>query len=310
MYSFFEVESLFAVLLFPKDNMDSVEAWKALRSPFPLTELTLCAHACVWESFDADKAGCLLCSHVHVCCFGHCARVVQTTDSLVCEITGLCIRKDNIINEGFSDQVISYGFAEAYTGDNKRVEMWDGIDIFVAEMLLSDTAKQVHEVERLHHIHKLTNSIQRGINKQSSSCLNLLSIVEVSLNTNKETKRYGEFDSEYRSKIAEECVLQLRSTLPICNKHLGMNIKRSDMRTAVFGLLFLMRSGINIHDICVLPCIATLSDMLPNESNLMKYFAFKSKNITEIENKFKFHLRHATKRQMHNMGFHLTRNGV
>jgi len=228
----------------------------------------------------------------------------------VCEITGLYIRKDNIINEGFSDQVISYGFAEAYTGDYKRVEMWDGIDIFVSELLISDIAKKVHEVERLHHMNKLTNSIQRGINKQTSTCWNLLSIVEISLNTNKETRKYGGFEGEYRSKIAEECVQQLRSTLPICNKHLNMNIKRSDMRTAVFGLLFLMRSGINIHDICVLPCIAALSDMLPNESNLMKYFDFKSKNITEIENKFKFHLRHANKLQMHNMGFHLTRRGV
>ena len=291
-------------------TMDSVQAWKALRSPFPLSELTVSAHECVWENIDVDKAGCVLCSHVHVCGFGHCQRVVQTTDSLVCEITGLCIRKDNIINEGFSDQVISYGFAEAYTGDNKRVEMWDGIDIFVTELLLSDVARKVHEVERVHHITKLTNSIQRGINKHSSLCLNLLTLVEMSMNMNKEVKKYGNFEEAYRTRIAAECMQQLRSTLPICNKHLNMNVKRTDMRTAVFGLLFLMRSGIYIHDICVLPCIAALGDMLPNESNLMKYFNFKSKNITEIENKFKFHLRHANKLQMHNMGFHLTRRGV
>ena len=140
--------------------------------------------------------------------------------------------------------------------------------------------------------------------------MNVLELLEQSIGHNKETKKYGEFDDEYQAAVAEQCVRQLRSTLPICNKHLSMNIKRTEMRTAVFDLLFLMRSGICIHDICVLPGITALCKMLPNESNLMKHFDFKSKNITEIENKFKFHLRHADRRQMYNMGFHLTRGPV
>jgi len=129
-------------------SMDSEQAWRLLRRPFPLAEQCRHAHECVWERVDVDRSGCVLCSHVHRCGFGRCTLVTQTTDALVCEITGLCIRTDNIINEGFSNQVISYGFAEAYTGDNKRVEMWDGIDIFVKEILLSDTAREVHQIER------------------------------------------------------------------------------------------------------------------------------------------------------------------
>ena len=62
-----------------------------------------------------------------------------------------------------------------------------------------------------------------------------------------------------------------------------MGIRRNDMRVVVFGLLYLMRSGITIHEICVLPAISALHDMLPNESNLLKHHRFRSKFITDTE---------------------------
>lgn len=55
------------------------------------------------------------------------------------------------------------------------------------------------------------------------------------------------------------------------------------MRVVVFGLLYLMRSGITIHEICVLPAISALHHMLPNESNLLKHHRFRSKFITDTE---------------------------
>jgi len=269
--------------------MDSVHAWLLLRKPFPLTRRCVSTHACEWERIDVDKTGCVLCSNIHVCSFGQCKQVTLTEDSLVCDITGLCIRQDNIIVTGFSDEVISYGSSETYTCDNKRLEQYDCIDAFVCELLLSETASRVHGIERKHYLSKLTISIQKTINKHTAprGMLSVLALIEDAVSHNTDRKGYSVFDHAGRQRVAESCVKQLRSTLPICNKFLKMNIKRTDMRSAVFGLLFLMRSGIHIHDICVLPSIPELLEFLPNESNLLKYFGFKSKTITEIENKFK-----------------------
>jgi len=292
--------------------MNSVQAWLLLRRPFPLTSRCTAEHVCEWERIDIDKTGCVLCSDIHVCSFGNCTSVTQTEDSLVCNITGLCIRKDNIVVSGYSDEVISYGCSEVYTGDYKRVEYYEGVDVYVKELLLSDQAQRVHVVERKHYIAKLTNRMQKLMGKEphSKHAVSVIGLIEGTMRANTDRKGYTSFNRARREYITGLCTQQLRSTLPICNRFLKMNIKRTDMRSAVFGLLFLMRSGIQIHDICVLPSIPELLEFLPNESNLLKFFDFKSKTITEIENKFKYHLRHADRQQMHNMGFHISRQGV
>ena len=108
----------------PGAPLSSVQAWRLLRMPFALPERCRHAHTCEWERIDVDKSGCRLCSHVHVCGYGVCTAVVETTDALVCEITGLCVRPSNISTSGFSDEVISYGCKQAYSGDAARQDMY------------------------------------------------------------------------------------------------------------------------------------------------------------------------------------------
>lgn len=289
--------------------MTSVSMWLLLRKPFILTPKCMQSHVCEWERIDVDHSGCLLCSTIHSCGYGKCKQVTQTTDALVCDISGLCIRTDNISDKGYSDEVISYGSSTAYSGDDKRQDMYDDIEHFVMELLLSKNAEAVNKTERRHYIDKMSNNIQRKFNARTASKkhINVIKTIENVISATKERKRYLEFDYDTRKEVANICSLQLRSTIPICNRHLNMNIRRNDMRVVVFGLMFLMRTGICIHDIRVLPNLPDLVQFLPNESNMLKFFEFKSKNITDIENKFKFHLRYVTRSKMHEMGFHLTR---
>lgn len=288
--------------------LDSVQAWRLLRTPFPLTEQCLGAHACEWESIDTGVSGCRMCSHVHRCAYGLCKQVVQTTDALVCEVTGLCVRTSNIVDGAYSDEVISYGCAQSYSGDSARMDLYDEIDMHVNELLLSARAGEVCALERAAYAHKLSNCVQRTANNMlRGEQLDAIGAIQSALRLHEDRKTYQPFDREQRLRLCAACCAQLRSTIPICNKFLKMHIRRSDMRVVVFGLVFLMRSGIYMHDICVLPSIPELMQLLPNESNLQKHFSFKSKNITDIENKFKFHLRHVSRAHMHSMGFHLTR---
>jgi hypothetical protein len=239
-----------------------------------------------------------------VCGIGKCQNVVQTIDATVCEVTGLCIRTSNIVTTGFSAEVISYGCSVVYTGDNKKKEIYDDIDKYVHELLVSTKARDVCLVERKHHVAKILTHIQRAV---TGGNVDIIDMIQAAVQSTSEKKLYKRFSLEERMSVAAVCCKQLRSTIPICNLYLKMHIKRCDMRSVVFGLLFLMRSGICIFDICVLPSIVQLVQCLPNESNLLKFYEFKSKNITDIENRFKFHLRHVTRAQMHNMGFHLAR---
>lgn len=289
--------------------LDSVRAWRLLRTPFPLTEKSLGKHVCEWEALGVDTSGCRLCSHVHTCGYGKCAQVVQTTDALVCEITGVCIRTSNIVESAYSEEVISFGCNKTYSGDAARQDMYDDIEGIVDELLVSDTAQALAAHEREHYVGKLGNSMQRIINTRQAARepVHILDVLQASMRANTEHKRYECFDRADRVRVAAACVQQLRTTIPICNRYLRMNIRRNDMRVVVFGVMFLMRSGICIHDISVLPHIPELVQLLPNESNLVRFFNFKSKFITDIENKFKFHLRNVTRAQMHHMGFHLVR---
>lgn len=284
--------------------MNSVTAWKVLRSPFALTPLSVNFHKCEWERIDVDKSGCLLCSQIHVCSVNTCKNIVQTTDSTVCEITGFCVRNSNVMTTGYSEEVISYGSSGVYTGDTKKQEIYDDIDIYVHELLLSKQAVEVCQVERKNYTTKIYNHILRSA---TAGKVDAIDMIQAALQYTQEKKLYKSFNLIERKSIAVLCCQQLRSTIPICNMYLKMHIKRCDMRAVVFGLMFLMRSGICIFDICVLPSIVQLLQCLPNESNLLKYFDFKSKNITDIENRFKFHLRHVSRAQMHKMGFHLSR---
>lgn len=226
---------------------------------------------------------------------------------MVCEVTGFCIRKDNIVESVFRDEVVSFGGIQAYSGDMRKQDSYCEIEMFVKDLLVSENAIKVNVTERMNYALKISNTIQKKINLQNlkNESYDIIDLVVRSLDIHKEVKKYQIFDIESRKRLCQKCCEQLKITIPICNKYLNMNIKKCDMRTIVYGLIFLMRSGIFIHDICVLPVLSELTQCLPNESNLLKYFGFRSKNITDIENKFKFHLRGVKRSDMQNMGFHM-----
>ena len=82
------------------------------------------------------------------------------------------------------------------------------------------------------------------------------------------------------------------------------NIKPMELRMYVVGLIYLMRSGVCICRIQVIPCIPLLVYLLPTENLLETIFAFKSKHVTDIENKFKFYFRQMSHETLLKLGLH------
>ena len=61
-------------------------------------------------------------------------------------------------------------------------------------------------------------------------------------------------------------------------------VQQSRLQGTVIGLMYLMRFGIIVKDIVVLPRLPTLHNTLPLETHLIQMFGMKGKVITETEN--------------------------
>ena len=114
----------------------------------------------------------------------------------------------------------------------------------------------------------------------------------------------SDFDMPGRLKLVDIASAQLTLTIASCCCYMPSIVRGCDLRTLVYGLLYLMRTGIVVHSVTFLPVLKDLYSCLPTESNLTRFFQFKAKHITEIENRFKFVFRTCSRADMRKMGFH------
>lgn len=79
-------------------------------------------------------------------------------------------------------------------------------------------------------------------------------------------------------------------------------ITEAKLRSAAIGLLYMLRQGIIVHELVVLPKLRRLEDILPLENHLDVLFGVRAKCITETENVVKIILRSVTKQQLLDAG--------
>ena len=72
------------------------------------------------------------------------------------------------------------------------------------------------------------------------------------------------FDETYRRNLAAKCLKRLQRVICAVTIHLGLRIKDSELRGFVFGLMFLMRSGVCMQGIEILPSCHELTGILPS----------------------------------------------
>jgi uncharacterized protein YeeX (DUF496 family) len=96
---------------------------------------------------------------------------------------------------------------------------------------------------------------------------------------------------ESRKKLARYCVESICRHICMLNKLCVGVITDCKLKHISVGLLYLMRNGIVMHGIVILPKLDGLSAILPIESHLQSIFLIKGKCITETENIVKIVLR-------------------
>ena len=87
------------------ETIHLISLWRVIRGPFryPLSA----GHACEWERFDGDKAGCLRCGASHICSSNRvdcasCPIEEMRDGTRCCTITGLVVSEVNVSKVEFS----------------------------------------------------------------------------------------------------------------------------------------------------------------------------------------------------------------
>lgn len=251
-------------------------------------------HGCRYERIDGHLAGCTLCGFVHDCTKGHCARegTIETGDAVVCSVTGLCIRETIFVENEFVDTVASYGRAPVQ--ESRAQVALDTISELVAKLLASPSTERAHALEQRRWRNKAQSLAVALVNRRKwKGAVDLLGVVQDVLAAHPAPCVRQE--AGLRMRVVEEvseCICRVVNT---CMHSLKMHVRPSEVKVLVFGLCYLMRSGVHISGVTVIPKHPALEELLPPENSLSSIFSFRAKHITDIENKMKFLFRGVAK---------------
>ena len=239
-------------------------------------------HTCVWEKIDFDKAGCLLCGRLHLCDAITCKDVSTTNDSVICNVTG-CILRNVVITDQWSDTCLPvYCKTETHVSND--------IEKYIAELLMSSKTKESLVRER----RKISEALEsRFVHEADTAGASKNAIDRIASVLHEVGGRIpADFDADARRNLVDIC---LRFISPVVASIQGSQSFRSfkyNTRQLVFGLVYLMRSGVYLHDETILPKIVNMQFFVPRECYLRILFDISPSIITDTENKLKFLVRH------------------
>lgn len=284
--------------------------WRRVSAPFLLPQ-GLAGHRCRWQCVDFDLAGCLDCGKIHRCEIGVCP-VSEEEDSMVCTITGNCVHTKRFSKDEFMDNVVMEDVREFGEHARAFIEI-DEVQERIHWILQSEVARQsfIQERARMEQKHKhLMWKILKEI-KMRNEIPNLCWVITHILHaTNKIRVCSVTFQDDLRGLITSRCSHYIRRFLNMLSQRFGVAMSTVKKGTLVIGTLYLMRMGIYMHNVILLPRVPQLQLLLPIETHLKSYFKVKCKSITEVENLIKMCIRGLTVNDIDKMGFMMTDNGM
>ena len=137
-------------------------------------------------------------------------------------------------------------------------------------------------------------AVKRGLSTRSKTDKNCELLVQ---NAIAEVLQHCEHTPDF-VQLCDFLSKQVCKTIAFFATEMGMKIKMVDYKNFTFGMLYLMKNGVQLHGVHVLPVVHALRNLLPPESQLQRRFNFKCKNITDVENKIKLLLREINAKQL------------
>lgn len=273
------------------DPLDAL--WLRLRRPFRYPKK---GHACAWERYDADRAGCTLCGALHRCSEGMvgCQCPLAETDDggHVCLITGLCISEVRTCPSEYVDHVV-FEAPREFSCEDECVHgrVHSAVHWFLSSAGTVDCRQQ----ERERYAQKTRQAVWRALRQRkrdfpySLPCL--LSVVAEVAAAEQLSGHCQQRGEELGAGAMEAMVQRSASTITACLLQIHrMGFRKvsqgGKLQSMVVGMLYMSRAGLRAGDLFHLPAIPGIKDLLPAETYLNS-LGVSNKVICDTENEIK-----------------------
>ena len=261
--------------------------WRLTRQPFILPCTPRVQHCCKWEIFAGGRAGCTVCGAIHVCDQLTCQHQIMTEDSILCSITG-CFLNKIYGSETWSDRSISMSV------DKKHVnELTYDIETHLHDLLLSNNARAYTQFEQDNYVSRMASIIEHcrsGIGDSAQQC-DCVTDVLAGVLQKMPCRIPLTFCAAERDALKKRCMVAINTSASMLFKNKYFKICRGNQKAIVFGLVYLLRTGVTRDSQVVLPRLLELQAVLPLEAHLKVFFGVSPSSITDTENRLKFVIR-------------------
>lgn len=274
--------------------------WLRLRRPFRYPKA---GHACSWERYDADQAGCVLCGALHKCSgsmIGCECPVIETDEGgHVCLITGLCIPEVRAACCEFVDSAC-FEPQESKTLDDEG--LYDRVASVIRHFLASERTASCRKMEQEKYALRTKQVFWRVLKQRKRDnpyqlpCL--CSVVAEVAHSEQMQQFQGsrgceslDSGSQAYQELVERVVWTSAANITSCIHQIHrMGFRKiyqgGKFQSMVVGMLYMSRTGLRVGDLFRLPVVRDVQELLPSETYLNS-LGVSNKVICDTENEIK-----------------------
>jgi hypothetical protein len=258
--------------------------WRLVRQPFIFPTTPHLPHTCKWEIFASGRAGCRLCGTIHVCDSLTCEHKIITEDSILCSITGF------FLNRVYGAETWSDRSVCASLETHSATELSYDVETHVHDLLLSNNARRCAQFEQDSYLQRVLSAVDQcsATRSQGFDCV---TDVLASALQSVQWRVPPEFCTAEREKLVKTCAHAIHASAAMLFKNKYFKICRANQKAIVFGLVYLLRTGVTHDAKVILPRVEQLCGMLPLETQMKVFFGVSPSSITDTENRLKFIVR-------------------
>lgn len=264
--------------------MSADRIWRLIRQPFIFPTAPRLPHTCKWEVFASGRAGCTLCGAVHVCDQLTCEHKIITEDSILCSITGF------FLNRVYGAETWSDRSVCASLGNRSTTELSYDVETHVHDLLLSSNAQMCTKFEQDSYVQRVSSAIDQCSATRSIGFDCATDVLGSALQSI-HWRVPPEFCISERERLVKLCASAIHASAAMLFKNKYFKICRANQKAIVFGLVYLLRTGVTHDAKVILPRIEQLCAMLPLETQMKTFFGVSPSSITDTENRLKFMVR-------------------
>lgn len=282
----------------PSTTVDHI--WLRLRRPFRYPNA---GHACSWERYDADRAGCVLCGALHKCSGSmiDCECPLAETDEggHVCLITGLCTSEVRAASREFVDSAC-FDHIEQPLADDEGVH--DRVSAIIRHFLTCSKTVACRRLEQEKYNLRTRQTFWRVLKQRKRDhpyALPCLCSVVAEVAHSEQTQFQGtramgcdgpDEHIQY-STLVERVVHSSAANISNCILQIHrMGFRKlcqgGKFQNMIVGMLYMSRTGLHVGELFRLPVVRDVQELLPSETYLNS-LGVSNKVICDTENEIK-----------------------